>query len=217
MRKYFVIIALVAGIMTISAFDLNDILSGLKQQSGSSNESTTSTTIGDAISGILSSLTSKEVDIADITGSWKYSEPAVSFESDNLLEQAGGAAASATITSKLSPYYKKAKLNKLIIEFCEDSTFVATIGKLTANGTVTKNEDGSFTFSFIALGSIPTGSVKAFMSLSGNDLTITFDADKIMSIVKSIATVSNSTTLKTASSLLDQYEGINIGCKVTKQ
>ncbi|MDE5836948.1 MAG: DUF4923 family protein, partial [Paramuribaculum sp.] len=63
------------------------------------------------LKGMLGSLLSSDkITVKSLTGTWKYSAPAVTFKSSNLLKKAGGAAASSAIESKLSPYYSKAGL-----------------------------------------------------------------------------------------------------------
>lgn len=210
MKKYFIALALMLGISSAATAQLNlgNILGG----SGSGNSS-----LGDIVNSVTSVIGDNSVEISQITGTWKYKSPAVTFNSDNFLQKAGGAAASATIESKLSPYFSKAGLTALTITFNSDDTFTAKAGKMSCNGTVTKNSDGSFTFKFSSFGKIPAGSLVGYVQKKGSNITVTFDASKLMSLMSKVASLSGNSTLKSASSLLNSYDGMNIGCEMTKQ
>ena len=151
------------GITSLSAFDLNELL----KSATSGNNSSAS----DIISGIVNAVTSTSVEYADLVGNWKYSKPAVTFSSDNLLQNAGGAAASTTIVNKLKPYYTKARLNNMTLTFGSDSTFVAKTTRLSVSGTVTSLGNGAFQFNIKALGKIPAGSITASCSTIKNAIS----------------------------------------------
>lgn len=192
----------------IRSFDFKSILSG-----SSSNGDSSVTGILDAVSSLVGG---GEMSYTDMVGSWSYSSPAVTFTSENLLQKAGGTAASATIEEKLLPYYQRAGVTDLKIEFLSDSTFTATAGKFKSQGTVSELQKGSFTFQFKAFGQIPSGSVNAYVQKNATGMVLTFDATKLMQLVSKIASVSNNATLKGVSSLLDSYQGMNIGVKLKK-
>lgn len=209
MKKRFLFIAAmaVAGIASSVAFDLKDIV----KSAGSGN-----TSAGDIVSGIVNAVTSSNIEYKDLVGTWAYNQPAVTFASDNLLQKAGGVAASATIVNKLKPYYSKAGVTNLTIEFGEDSTFVAKTKMMTMQGTVSKLDDGMFKFNIKALGKIPAGSINAYAERQGTNVALTFDAKKLMKLVQTIASVSGNATIKTASDLVNSYDGINIGVNMKK-
>ncbi len=168
---------------------------------------------------IVSNVTATDkFEIADLAGTWQYESPAISFKSDDALSQIGGVAASATIEEKLAPYYEKLKLDKAVLTFDAEGNFTIKINKITLKGTVTKDSDGGLlTFNFNANGKFSLGKVaaKATKSATG-ELALTFDASRIISIVKTVATYANNSSLNTVSSLLDQYEGIYAGAKLKK-
>ena len=197
------------GITSLSAFDLKEILKGATSGENSS--------ASDIISGIVNTVTSTKVEYADLVGNWKYAQPAVTFNSDNLLQKAGGAAASTRIVNKLSPYYAKAGLNNMTLTFGSDSTFVAKTTRLTMRGTVTSLNNGAFQFNIKALGKIPAGTINAFAEKQGNNISMTFDAQKLIKLVERIASLSGNSTLKTVSNLVNSYEGVNIGLSIKKR
>ena len=102
-----------------SEWDINDILgnlgSGRSEQTSTKKTDDTlkkSSSLGDLLSGVANKfgLGSSSLTIEKLVGTWKYSGPAVSFKSDNLLLKAGGAAAATQVESKLEPYYRTAGL-----------------------------------------------------------------------------------------------------------
>lgn len=202
-------IAAIVSLQCSNAFDLKSIIN-------SGNGSNT-TSASDIIGAVTSIIGGADVDYASLVGTWKYANPAISFKSDNLLQKAGGAAASSTITSKIKPYYEKAGLTSLVIEFKEDSTFVAKAGKLNLTGTVSDQGEGNYTFNIKALGKIPSGKINGFVEKSGSNIQLTFDASRLIDIASKIASASGNATLQSATSLLNSYDGLNAGFEMQKK
>ena len=77
----------------------------------------------------------------DMTGTWTYSGSAIEFESDNLLQKAGGAAAASLAENKLNEQLAKVgiKDGQVSFTFNADSTFTSKVGKRTMNGTYSYN------------------------------------------------------------------------------
>ncbi len=174
----------------------------------------------EALSGIVNNLTStSSFELSQLEGTWKYSSPAVTFQSDNALSSLGGAAASTTIENKLSSYYKKLGLNNAVLTIDSSANFTLKFKKMTLNGTITKNDDnGSLTFNFTAASAFSLGQVSAMASLSSAGvLTLTFDASRVISVMQTVAQYSNNTTLSTVTSLLGSYDGIYAGAKLKKK
>lgn len=215
MKKIFfsLLVALVAcNSFTCSAFDIKEALGKVLS---SDSTSTTISSIGSVISDVIGS---QKVELKDLVGTWKYSAPAVSFKSDNLLQQAGGAAVASSIEQKILPFYTRSGITGLKVQFAEDSTFTMNVKKITAKGTISTDKSGNYVFSFQALGKVNVGTMTAYISKSyTNELSLTFDATKLMTLVEKVANYSNNTTLKTASTLLNSYDGITVGFKLKKQ
>lgn len=196
---------------TISAFDLKDLLKGATSGSGSSSSAS------DLVNSIVNAVTSSGVEYSDLVGDWAYSQPAVSFSSDNLLQNAGGVAASSTIVAKLKPYYTKAGVNNMTLTFGSDSTFVAQVKKIKVQGTVKMIDEGTAQFNFKAFGKVPTGSINAFVEKNSSGVNITFDAKKLLQLAEKIASLSGNATLQKASNLVNSYDGVNIGVALKKK
>lgn len=172
-----------------------------------------------ALSGIFSSLTSSSnFEISDIVGTWDYQSPAVSFKSDAALSKIGGMAASVALEDKLTPYYNAAGLNSLVLTVNSDDTFTMKIKSITLSGTISKDDEaGSLTFSFSAFGKVSIGKVSAMAQKSAtNNLTLTFDASRVISIIEKVADIAKIQSLETLSSLLSNYEGVYAGARLVK-
>lgn len=199
--------------------DITDLLKGaagaLKGGSGEQSGSTALSGLKGMVEGLISKSNLSE---ADLVGSWQYSAPAVAFQSDNLLQKAGGAAAAGVITDKLAPYYAKAGITSLTAVFNEDKTFKFQVKKISLSGTFEKDttsETGDFTFNFKAGGKLPIGKFKAHVEKVGTKLTITFDASKLITLVNTIASVSGQATLKSVATMLNSYDGLNCGFELS--
>lgn len=210
--------------VSAQSVDLGSILKGLGGQSDSTSTSPssgsglgsilTSGTVGSLVSNLLGS---GNLTPADLVGTWNYAAPAVAFESENLLKKAGGAAASATIESKIEPYYKKAGLNKMTLTVNADSTFVMKLSRGSLSGTISRSADrkGYMTFHFQAL-KFNVGSMDAAVSKAAGNLTITFDVTKLMKLVNTVASISGNSTVATFNKLLQSYDGMQAGFRLVK-
>lgn len=200
-----------------SAQSLSDLLKGLGGQGQSTSTENTSASkgsIGDILSGVAGALGlgNSQAGIEQLAGTWTYSAPAVSFKSDNFLLKAGGAAAATTVEKKLEPYYKTAGLTSLTVTINNDSTFTFKGRRATLNGTIDRNGDnGTYVFHFKAFNKVNIGSMEAFIQLAGDNMELTFDISKLMTLIQRISAMTNNSTLKGASALLEQYDGMTAG------
>ncbi|MDE7119478.1 MAG: DUF4923 family protein [Muribaculaceae bacterium] len=195
---------------------LGGLLGGGSSDGGNSGGSS----LPSGLSGLLNGLLSTEkITVKDLTGTWKYSQPAVAFQSDNFLQKAGGAAAAGMINEKIAPYYQKVGMDKLEITFNADATFVFKMPRVSIPGSIesaTDNPKGNFIFTFKALGKIPIGNMPAQVEKQINSITITFDVSKLITLVDTIAQLTGQSTLQTVSKLLKSYDGLNCGFELTR-
>lgn len=201
-------LALVA-IMAISAScnsqaqSLKDIISG----AGS--------TISNVVEGVFAKTNLK---IEDLAGDWKGNGPAVCFQDDNFLKRAGGIATAAAVETKLEPYYKQYGLNNPELIVDKNGNFTLKIKKLSMSGTITahEGEKGVFDFHFRMAG-MNIFSTKTYIQKTGKNMDVMFEADKLKSFVALLAKYSGSTMAKTFGSILDSYDGMCVGFKMTQQ
>lgn len=197
----FTAIALACSNMT-NAQSIKDILG--KLGGGDTKE-----TVGNLLEGVFSS---SNLSVQDLQGSWIADGPAVAFQGDNFLKKAGGSAASATIETKLKPYYQKYGLTGAAMTIDNAGNFELKIKKLTLKGTITEGTDkGVFDFNFKAAGKIKLGKVKTYVQKTSRTMDVMFDASKLMAIIDAVAKYSNISAAKTLSGLLNSYDGICVG------
>lgn len=219
MKKLFTIMALV---LTVSAANAQTgIQSVLNQILG---EGAASSTVTSLLENVIGGAVS-ELDLP-ITGTWKYSQPAIEFKSDNLLAKAGGAAATSKIESKLSPLYGKIGLNSSFsYTFNEDNTFTQTIkiGSTvkTLNGTYTLDAANNvITLQYGLLGKVGLGKLNAIYANTGSSVAMLFDATAKMNFLKkvlsTVSSLSSKTSLAAVTTVLDNYNGVLLGYKMTK-
>lgn len=165
--------------------------------------------LGDATG--LNKLTEK-----DLVGTWHYVDPAISFQSENLLNKAGGVAAATVIVDKVRPYYQTVGLNNLTVTFNDDKTFGMGVGRMNLNGTYAMTADNTFTLDIKLMGR-SVKQMTAYIVRQGKNISMTFDASGLITLTDTIATLTGNSTLKGLSSLLSSYDGMTVGFEMRKQ
>lgn len=218
---FFALMLLAPASASAQSSGLGNLLKGLGKGSSSSSSDSQSGAggLGDLISGVAGALGfgNSGATIESLAGTWTYKAPAVAFKSDNLLLKAGGAAAASNIESKLAPYYKTAGMDKLVLTINTDSTFTFKT-RTTLSGTITHDEEsGLYVFHFQAFKKINLGSMDTYIQLNGSDaMELTFDVSRLMTILQKVSSLSNNSTIKGASTLLNQYDGLTAGFELKR-
>ncbi len=213
------IMALAPTMHAASRPDITDLLkSAAEKAKGGSDDNSGSTALS-GLKGLAEGLlTSSKVGEDDLVGNWRYNAPAVTFKSDNLLQKAGGSAASGVIVEKIAPYYEKAGITSLTATFNQDRTFELKVKKITLTGTYALAGDeanGDFVFNFKAVKKLPLGKMNAHVDKVGSKITLTFDASKLIKLVNTVAKVSGRASLQSAAKLLNSYDGLNCGFELS--
>lgn len=198
-----ILVALVLATSAVSCASVSG--SAIDLKSGAS-------TLGNLIEGVFST---SNLDIQDLAGEWTSSGSAVKFQSENLLNKAGGLAAAAVIEDKLNPYYKKLGLDGAVLTIQNDGSFTMLIKKMTLKGQIAKLDNGNFNFQFQVLG-MNIGKIETYISKSSNQMDVMFDADKLIKIVELAGNISGMKTIKAVSEILKTYDGICVGFKMSK-
>ncbi len=195
----------------VKAQSLTSVLKSVASSAVSS--SSTASTISSVLTNLIGTSTVSE---SSITGTWKYSEPAVAFESEDLLTSTAATLVAPKVEKKMLAAMTKIgfKKGKSSITFNSDNTFTCSYGSTTGSGTY------SISGSTITLTSTLTGvSVSGNVKLSGNTLQITFTASKVLSFMNALADKTSSSTtsqIAAVTSLVKNIKGIQIGMKFTK-
>ena len=195
MKKLICIIVLFCAISVQgNAQSLEDILSGVVKQ-----------VVGD-----------KATTEASLIGTWDYVGPDCQLKGDDLLKNIGGDAAGVEVEKKMAPIYEKAGLNTIQYTFHEDKTCSYTIKGKKVEGTYEFDAESKTVT--IKAGRLKVKTVAHVVTL-GSNMSFVFDADKILSVVKTITGAASSlnTSASTVNKLLEQFDGMMIGFELKKQ
>lgn len=171
--------------------------------------------IKDILSGVISNVVGdKATTESSFKGTWKYNAPACEFESDNLLAKAGGTAAAEKIENKVAPLLKSVGVNGIVYTFDGEGNYTSKIKKRVTKGTY-KFDSKEKTITFTpTIGMAYT----AHVAVQGSTMTLTFEADKLMTTLKTIsnATSKLSTTAALINTLMNSYSGMRVGFELKK-
>lgn len=213
MKKFF-LKSVVLGMMMVfgtnvnAQINLNDII-GAVTGNGESSSST-----GDLISNLTSVFSSeKQASASNVIGTWVYQEPAVLFQSDNILTKAGAKIASNKIESKLQTYLTKYGITPgtMKMTFNQDGTFVETLKGKTIMGKWTV-KDSKLYLTFANVKTVPVTT-----QISGKEMMFVTDATKLFYLVKGVASQSSNSNIKTITSLMNNVKGMQAGLTLKKQ
>lgn len=171
--------------------------------------------IKDILSGVISNVVGdKATTESSFKGTWKYNAPACEFESDNLLAKAGGTAAAEKIEKRVASLLKSVGVNGIVYTFDGKGNYTSKIKKRVTEGTY-KFDSKAKTITFTpTIGMAYT----AHVAVQGSTMTLTFEADKLMTTLKTIsnATSKLSTTAALINTLMNSYSGMRVGFELKK-
>ena len=167
------------------------------------------------LSGVAKAVVgNKATTASSIIGTWTYSGPECQFESENLLAKAGGEMAAKEVEEKMIAGYNKVGMNNIRYTFNEDGTYSYQMKKRTVTG--------SYVFDDAAKTITMTGKLGlktvAYVTVTGNDMSMVFKADKLMSILKTITGAASkvNSTAATINSVAEAYDGLMLGFELKK-
>ena len=176
----------------------------------------------DALKGIASSVADKvtggKLTEKALQGNWNYSGPGVKLASDNMLAEAGGAAAAGTIKSKLETAYNLVGIREgaCSFSFASDDTFTATLGSRVLSGTYEFDASThALSLHFAtASGKLNLGTLNGFAYITGTNLDMVFPADKLVGVITTLGAQISS--LSTLVSVLNSFDSVMIGFEFSK-
>lgn len=167
------------------------------------------------LSGVAKAVVgNKATTASSIIGTWTYSGPECQFESENLLAKAGGEMAAKEVEEKMIAVYNKVGMNNIRYTFNEDGTYSYQMKKRTVTG--------SYVFDDAAKTITMTGKLGlktvAYVTVTGNDMSMVFKADKLMSILKTITGAASkvNSNAATINSVAEAYDGLMLGFELKK-
>lgn len=233
----FILAAFSLSVTSCKAQSILDVLKNVQSSKSTEqtddNKSTSNTTnsllsgLGNLVAGLLGT---DKVNENSIIGTWTYDQPAVVFESENILTNVGAMAASTAVEEKLQTYLDKVGFTKgkMTINFKEDKTGSVTYNnktipfqwsvaetELTINlGNSTQNQLTSLT----NLGKYTSFKINCKLGLGSMQLS--FKADKMAQFISKVLSVagqsSSNTTLSTIATAASKIDGMYLGLTFTK-
>ena len=171
--------------------------------------STGTNVLGTLLKSVLGNTTSQNT----IVGTWTYSAPKVTFQSESILAQVGSSLASSKIESVLGNQLKKLgfQSGKTTMTFLADGTCQMVRSGKTLPGTYSYNaKTGVMTIQ----GTFGVANISPYVSVMGNEMYMLFQSDKLLGVMNTLTSATSATS--TLSNLLGNYSGLQLGWTMTR-
>lgn len=233
MKKIFVFVSLfIAFAVTIQAQSWKNVLG--KVANKVSEE--VSDADGGVVANVLGTLIGNSVPFSKalMEGTWNYEGVACVLESEKALADIGGAAVASKVEGTLDGYLSKVgvKEGACAFTFMENDSCYLTVNGRDIHGTYKLDaEEKIIDFCFLR----DKLKMKSYLSYNVKDINIVFEADKLLALVKNVASAASDKTsslgslsssstksgaagaaLSAMSGLLKNYDGMMLGMKLKK-
>lgn len=175
-----------------------------------------SATVKNAVTSVTGG---KKITQENLQGTWTYVNPALKLEGDNALKNVAGSLASTEVEKKMKEYCEKVGIVEGVFNFVfnADSSFTSALKKGSLKGTYAVQEEEKTVILRYSVGKkLTVTTLTAQAILSGNDLTLLFNADKLLKFLTTISSISDNTTLKAINKLASEYDGMLLGFELKK-
>lgn len=174
-----------------------------------------------AVKGAVASITGgMKLTMESILGTWTYVNPSVSLDGDNALKNVAGSLATSELEKKLKETCAKVGIVEGMFSytFNADSTFRCNLKGKSLSGTYSLDTNANtVTLNFGSKsGKLKLLKMNASVVLMGDQLSLLFDADKLLDFISKLSSLSGSTTLQSITKLTDQYDGVKLGFELKK-
>ena len=174
-----------------------------------------------AVKNAVTSVTGgKAVTFENLQGTWMYVNPALQLEGDNALKNVAGSLAATEAEKKMEEYCAKVGIVEGVLNyvFNSDSTFTSALTRGSLKGTYSVSpEDKTVTLRYtVDNKKLTVSTLTAHVVLSGNELTLLFNADKLLKFLSTVSSISSNTTLKAINKLASEYDGMMLGFDLKK-
>ena len=174
-----------------------------------------------AVKNAVTSVTGgKAVTFENLQGTWMYVNPALQLEGDNALKNVAGSLAATEAEKKMKEYCAKVGIVEGVFNyvFNSDSTFTSALKRGSLKGTYSVSpEDKTVTLLYtVGNKKLTVSTLTAHVILSGNELTLLFNADKLLKFLSTVSSISSNTTLKAINKLASEYDGMMLGFDLKK-
>ena len=206
MKKNWVLGVAVCGILSVSdaayGQSIKDILN--------------SAAVKDAVTAVTGG---KKLTVENLAGTWTYVNPGIQLEGDNALKNVAASVAASEMEKKLKEYCAKVGIveGAFNYTFNSDSTFTNVLKGKTLKGTYSFNPDEkTMELHYGKIGKSKLTTMTAHVVLSNDELSLLFDADKLLDFLTKLSAVSKNTTLQALNKLASQYDGMMLGLELKK-
>lgn len=163
----------------------------------------------------------KKLTVENLQGTWTYVRPAIRLESDNTLKNIAAGVASSEAEKRMKEYCAKVGIVEGIFNytFQTDSSFTNTLKKGSLKGTYSFDAGQKTLSLHYALGKsrkVTFTTLTAEVVLTGEELTLLFNADKLLKFLSLVSSVSGNATLQAIQKLAEQYDGMQLGFDLQK-
>ena len=233
MKKVFVLAFVATCCFATNVAAQSGLSSLLSKAFGANADSSKVESATNAVSNVLGSLLGNSLPVTDdmLVGTWSYTSVACVLSGDEALSNIGGAVGSSKIEETLNGYLSRVGLKEgsCFFTFASDSSCVFKVAG--------KEIKGKYTFDAnekkLQLKFYSRLNMTADVAYNLNTLNIVFNADKLLSLVKSVTSKvagssksgskassllgGSSSALSSVSSILENYDGMMLGMKLKKE
>lgn len=206
MKRVWIIMVAVCSLLSVSGQAYGQSLKDLLNSS----------TVKDAVTSVTGG---KKLTVENLAGTWTYTNPAVQMEGDNALKNVAGSVAAGELEKKLKTYCAKVGIVEGMFNyvFKSDSTFTNALKKKTLKGTYSVNpEEGTVELKYALGGKLKITTLTAHVVIAGDQLSLLFNADKLLDFLTKISSISDNSTLKMVNKLASEYDGMMLGFDLKK-
>ena len=175
-----------------------------------------SAAVKDAVTAVTGG---KKLTVDNLAGTWTYVNPAIQLEGDNALKNVAASVASSEMEKKLKEYCAKVGIVEGAFKytFNTDSTFTSVLKGRTLKGTYSFNaDDKTMELHYGKIGKSKLPTMTAHVVVTNDQLSLLFNADKLLDFLTKLSAVSKNTTLQTLNKLASQYDGMMMGFELKK-
>lgn len=151
-----------------------------------------------------------------LVGTWTYVMPAIQFDNEKNLSEAGGVPACQNLTDEFTPILETIGLEfgKLQLTLKEDNTAVCTIAGKSLNGSYSYDDATGK----LVLKVGPVALPAAYLSVEDQQMAMTFDASRIAGVAKVAGLLGgiNTNSVMGLSNLTESHDGMKAGLAFLK-
>ena len=155
----------------------------------------------------------------NIEGPWEFSGSAVKFTGDNMLMNAASELAVGKVEAQLDEYLQMVGIKEGLFSyvFNEDGSFSTSFKQTKFPGEYTySKEEKTLELDYGKNEKLKGIALKTNVSVGANNLQLLFNADKLLDFISKITSSVGDSKLGALTSLLEKYDGMQIGFELSR-